>query len=189
MRMNANSFPSEYIYMSDTLCVGRIIKPIGNTDYKPIIAKWNMKTGKISEMAYENKKIDKKRITFTASKEHSMYVECYNNYDLMTICDLDGNLRYNIYGPDWTDTPNKNEYFTHVLFCKNKIVASFAGDNESSDLPTELIIFSTHGDYIKTVNVGYPISDFCFDKENDRIIMSLDDEMQLAYLDFSLIEK
>jgi hypothetical protein len=39
------------------------------------------------------------------------------------------------------------------------------------------------GDYIQTLETGYNISDFCYDKDNNRIIMSLDAEVQFAYLD------
>ena len=76
MKMDEKLFPSEYTYINDTLCIGRIIKPIGNTDYKPFIAKWNMNTEEIKPMKYENKKIEKKRINFALSKEYSIYAEC-----------------------------------------------------------------------------------------------------------------
>ena len=187
MKMDEKLFPSEYTYINDTLCIGRIIKPIGNTDYKPFIAKWNMNTEEIKPMKYENKKIEKKRINFALSKEYSIYAECYNNYDLITICDINGNLRYNIYGPNWSYSPNKNSYYNNAIFCKDRLVVSFIGDDKDSYLPNKLIVFNTTGDYIKTLKTGYNISNFCFDKENNRIIMSLVDTIQLAYLDLNEI--
>lgn len=39
------------------------------------------------------------------------------------------------------------------------------------------------GDYLKTLVVGRPVNYFCYDKDNNRIIMNLDDEIQFAYLD------
>lgn len=187
MEMNEQLFPSEYTYINDTLCIGRIIEPIGNADYKPFIAKWNMNTGDTEPMKYENKKINKKRINFAISEEYSIYAECYTNHDLITICDMDGNLKYNIYGPNWSDTPQKNSYYNNAVFCKDKLVVSSLNNNKESDLPNELIVFNIDGEYIKTLKTGYNISDFCFDKENNRIIMSLDDSIQLAYLDISNI--
>ena len=40
---------------------------------------------------------------FAASKEYGIYVKCYKYNDLMTICNLDGSLKYNVYGPHWGD--------------------------------------------------------------------------------------
>lgn len=45
------------------------------------------------------------------------------------------------------------------------------------------MIFDLEGNYIKTLDVGYKIQDFCIDKDNHRIIMALVDEIQFAYLD------
>lgn len=44
-------------------------------------------------------------------------------------------------------------------------------------------VFNMKGDYLKTLVVGRPINYFCYDKDNNRIIMNLDDEIQFAYLD------
>ena len=39
------------------------------------------------------------------------------------------------------------------------------------------------GDYIATLEVGYPILHFCYDESNNRLIFAFDDDMQFAYLD------
>jgi len=44
------------------------------------------------------------------------------------------------------------------------------------------LVFDLHGDYLKTLDVGYKIVDFCYDDDNNRIIMNLNDEIQFAYL-------
>jgi len=65
------------------------------------------------------------------------------------------------------------------------IVATYSGGNYRTDeyYPTKLIIFDLNGDYLKTLDVEYKINDFCFDREKNRIIMSLNDVIQFAYLD------
>lgn len=41
-----------------------------------------------------------------------------------------------------------------------------------------------NGNYLQTLETGYGISDFCYDDENKRIIMSVDDvAIQFAYFD------
>jgi hypothetical protein len=101
----------------------------------------------------------------------------------MSIFNINGDLKYNIYGPNWDAA--KTNFFRKVVFCNDKIVASFQGESGFDWNATKLIVFNTEGDYIKTLETGYNIIDFCFDKDNNRIIMGLDDEIQIAclYLD------
>lgn len=127
-KMDEKLFPDKYQYISDTLCIGRVIEPIGNNDFKPFVATWNMHTGKIELMKYEHPKIEKKRMVFAVSMEYGIYIECYCNHDLMTICNLDGDLKYNIYGPNWGDQRSRNiDYYGNALFCNDKILVSFSG--------------------------------------------------------------
>lgn len=42
--MKKKLFPDDYLYLNDTLCIAKIIEPIGNNDYKPSVARWNMAT-------------------------------------------------------------------------------------------------------------------------------------------------
>lgn len=148
-----------------------------------------MSTGEIKPMGYTvNPNIKKKRTTFNISMEHSIYVECYGRHDLMTICSLDGNLKYNIYGPNWDTETHGISHYGPVLFCNNRIVALYSGDKRftkegRASKPTKFIIFDLEGNYLKTLETGYQIVDFCYDKDNHRIIMSMDDDIQFAYLD------
>ena len=184
--INKIQFPSEYEFVNDTLSFARIIVPTGNSGYNEFIAKWNMQTDNITPIKYTHPKIKKKRIALAVSIENDKYIECYHNHDLITILDLNGNLMCNIYGNSWKNGEQDQLYhFGGVVFCENKIVASYSGgDRLSKDyLPTKFIIFDLEGYYLKTIETGYHISDFCYDKENKRLIMSLDDDIQFAYLD------
>ena len=53
MNMKERQFPDRYLYLNDTLCIARIIEPIGNSDYRPSVARWNMTTEEIVPMKYE----------------------------------------------------------------------------------------------------------------------------------------
>lgn len=194
MKMNERQFPAKYQYINDTLSYGLIIEPIGNSDFRPTVGQWNMQTGDISLMKYTHPEIEKKRITFAVSAENGIYVECYSHHDLMSICTLDGNLKYNIYGEKWDNQKsNKYLYYDEVEFCKDKIVVSYAHGEDRTlknrngrtvgASPTQFIIFDLNGDYIQTLETGYNISRFCYDEENNRIILSMDDDIQFGYLD------
>ena len=98
----------------------------------------------------------------------------------MTICNLDGNLKYNVYGQNWDSRKsNRIAQYKKVIFVKDLIFASYSGNNNFSDeaLPTRIIVFDINGDYIKTLETSYKICEFCYDQENNRIILCLDAEM------------
>jgi hypothetical protein len=186
MNMNAGLFPDKYRYINDTLSIGIVIEPIGNNDFQPSVAKWNMNTGEIKRMPYKHPDVKKKRFSFDVSTENAIYVECHAIHDLMTICSLNGDLKYNIYGPDWSNQWNKIHFYDKVLFCNNRIVAAYSGGNWHTNeyAPTKFLVFDLTGNYLKTLETGYMICDFCYDKDKNRLIMSLDDvEMQFAYLE------
>lgn len=195
MKMKERMFPGRYQYINDTLCVGLIIEPTGNYGFKQSIAKWNMTTGDIKTMKYTHPEIEKKRVSFAVSTENNIYVECYHHHDLMTICSLDEEaLKYNIFGKKWNnETSNKISFYGDVAFCNDKIIALYHdGENtffreKSGEIkgtyPTKFIVFDTNGNYMQTLETGYRIARFCYDKDNNRIIMSLDDDIQFAYLD------
>jgi hypothetical protein len=193
VRLNQDKFPVHYDYINDTLCIGRIMEPVGVADYREAMGKWNMLTGEIRLMPYEHPNIRKKRITYAVSVEHGIYVECHLYRDLMTICTLDGELKYNIYGPKWSETPAPYDHYDDVQICGDKIVATYSGkgiystdkngQRRMSNYPTQFLVFDLEGNNLRTLETGYNISNFCYDKANHRLILTLNDDPQVAYLD------
>ncbi len=183
--MNETLFPSDYQYINDTLSIAALIKPTGTSTFDQFLGKWNMSTGEITPMKYTHPDIKEKRISFAASEKEGIYVECYTRHDLMTICSLDGDLRYNIYGPDWDGGDNNRLHcFGTVMIGNDKIFVSYCGKDYNRDsFPTKILVFDLEGNYIKTLETGYNISDCCYDSSNHRIIMTLNDSMQFGYLD------
>jgi hypothetical protein len=191
VRLNQDKFPAEYHYINDTLCIGSIVEPVGVADFREAMGKWNMLTGEIHLMPYEHPEILKKRITYAVSPEHGIYVECYLYHDLMTICTLDGELKYNIYGSKWdTKVTNRYDYYGRVHICGDKIIARYSDgtDRKNSTVllfPTQFLVFDLEGNYLQTLETGYKISSFCYDKTNHRLILTLNDDPQVAYLDLA----
>ena len=187
MDMNKRLFPDKYQYINDTLSIGSVVTLIGNNDFDQSVAQWNMDNGEIKPFSYKNPNVEKKRIAFAVSMTDSIYVECYLNYDLMTICSLNGNLKYNIYGPNWSSRKTNIHYFGKVVFCNDKILVSYSGGDWNTNYESsKFFIFDLTGNYIETLEIGYKITDYCYDKTNNQIIMNLNDaEMQFAYLDLN----
>lgn len=179
-------FPDDYVYFSDTLSIARIINVIPNVSFQQTLAYWNMRTGSMQPLNYSHPEIERKRVLFNASQEKNMIVEAYCHHDLITICDFQGNLKCNIYGPKWDNsTSNKMNYFGTVNFYKDMIVVSYSGKNNFSEdcLPTYIMFFDLDGNYLKTLDVGYKFQDFCVDEDNDRLIFAFADEIQFGYVD------
>lgn len=195
--MNPNEFPFMMQYVSDTLSYALFMKVLSPGDYIPAVAKWNMRTGATEFMSYSGHSEKKgKRVSFAASPKHNLYAEVYWYHDLMTICSLDGDLKYCLYGKNWDNTKSKQKRFhEHILFCKDKIVTTYLGDErfykqnniEKIHKPDKLLIFNLQGDLIKTLKINSPIISICYDEEYNRIIMNLDEERQFVYLDLNNI--
>ncbi len=194
IEIEKQQFPMDFQYINDTLAYSLYILT-SEQDYRPVPAKWNMKTGKIVFMNYTgHPDVHRKRSSFKVSVENNIYAEVYWYHDLMSICDLDGNLKYNLYGEYWdTKISNDNLYYQDILFCKDNIVASYLGGKRLSEYkgnikvnyPNKLLIFDLEGNYLKGVEVGYPIYSMCYDSDNNRLIFALDDESQFGYLDMN----
>lgn len=196
--MDKTEFPFMMQYYNDTLSYALFMKVINAGDYTPVVAKWNMLTGERTFMPYTgHPEVEKKRVSFAASPEYNLYVEAYWYHDLLSLCSLDGNLKYNLYGGNWNNQKsNKDAYYEEVLFCGDKIIASYWGDtrlfnddgNVNVHRPNKLLLFDLDGEHIKTLDIGYPILHFCYDKDNDRLIFAFDDDIQFGYLDLRLLQ-
>jgi hypothetical protein len=188
--LNHAVFPLDLQYISDTLCFSLIGEPIGNADFKLTTGKWNMLTGEIELMKYNHPDIKRRLIRVAASMKHGIYVETYQNHDLLSIFTLDGELKYNIYGRKWdTQKTNRYDFYGTPIFCGDKILVSFSDGTEYDTTgrqihPTQFLVFDTKGEYIRTLETGYVIAPLqsCYDEKNNRLLMVLNDEIQFAYL-------
>ena len=190
MRIKPENFPTEYTYINDTLCIGRTIVPNGTNDYTPYVSRWNMSTNEIIPIS-PTLDMKHKRITFAASPQYGLALELYTFYDRIAVFDFWGNLRCNIYGPQWTNNDSKRiHYYSNAVFCAgNKFIVSYSGGSSRNDeyYPTKLIAFTTSGNYIQTLDVGYKINHFCYDEDNNRLIFNFNDDIQFGYLDLDQI--
>jgi hypothetical protein len=189
INLGEETFPEKYHYINDTLWIGVAIERLGNSQFNKVTAKWNMKTGEMRPMKYKHPNIKRRRITFALSAAHGIYIEGHSYCDLMSICSLDGALLYNIYGRNREDQmSNRTSYYIKIAVCNDKIVALYSGketvaENSIEALPSTFLVFDIQGNYLQTIETGYRIIDFCHDRKNNRLLMSMDDEIQFAYLE------
>ena len=185
-----------YGFLNDSIALGKAIEPFSGSPFVTMaMTKFNINTGEITRFGYENPGV-KGRYTnsyFDMSVKDGIYVNSYPFKDLMTICDLDGNLKCNVCGPGWDD-PEKddNSYFFDAVIHNNRIFASYLGSSriivqgniQRGAYPRSIIVFGLDGSYKKTIDTGAEICSFCIDEKHNRIIAYFNDrEEPLGYFD------
>ncbi len=185
--MKVKHMPMKFEYINDTTSIGLFMEVIGSNDFMPVMAVWNMKTDEIIPMKYQkHPDIEKKRVMAGISIKDSIYVECSTRHNLMTICDLQGNLKNSVYGPDWKIDEPVQHFFGGVTFARKYILVGYDGtDWYAYNQASKILIFDLAGNYIKTLETGCQFFHFCYDEDNNRLIFSTNGEYQFAYLDMA----
>jgi hypothetical protein len=180
-KMNNELFIERFGFLNDSIALGIAWHITSNNSFDMTMAKLNTKTNITEKFGYQHPDAigKKSNALFAMSNLNNFYVNCYNQIDLMTICDLEGNLKYNVYGPGWFDSKrNKNSYFFDVEVMGEIIIASYIGGSSliikgnitKGAAPSKFILFDMNGKYLKTIETGFEFERFCVDAENKRII-------------------
>lgn len=176
----------EYYFINDSLSLGIAMHPLSHSTFEIKTVKWNIRNNSIDEFGYEHPDAQGKYLStmsFGISLEYGCYFKAHYWLDLLTICNLDGTLKFNIYGPDWgkKDKLGSNIYFFGgVKPYHNFILAAYVGDKatvtdvnkrEKGNSPTKILIFNQEGDYVATIELGINFTEFAVDEGNNRIIL------------------
>ncbi len=194
LSMNLKQVLGSFSTLNDSLFLGTALKT------RPVIqevVRFNFHTKKAEPFGYvnpANEKLHQKSFfTFDLSPDRDKYIQAFHDIDLMTICDIDGNLVCNIYGPDWDKKRKDFTFYGNVKIGKKYIIAGYLGEKSfkignSGKVEvvgaSKLLVFDLQGNYLKTLNIGEETNGLCIDEENNRIILSLTDRDEpLGYLD------
>jgi len=185
LKISDDIFIDKFDILNDSLFIGKAVRFLNNNSYITTMSKLNIKDNVIQEFGYANPRIedDKTYSHFALSIADNIYVNSYFEYDLMTICNLEGKLLYNVYGPEGLNNDGKQKsYYFGIEIADGKIFGSyindltvvFDGNRPKGNSPSKLLIFNTLGDYLFTIETGDKFSYFCVDEENNRIIAYFD---------------
>lgn len=181
LELNYESFIESFRFLNDSIVLGVAVQILPDYSFVKAMSILNLNTNIIEKYGYTHTVAVGKNSSseFALSVENNFYVNCYNYNDLITINDLNGNLRYNVYGPEGLNNKdNKKSYFFGVDIIGNDIIASYIGDvglvsddnGPKGNTPSKLIVFDMKGNLKKTFETGYKFTYFCVDEENKRII-------------------
>jgi hypothetical protein len=196
--LNYESFIERFGFLNDSIVLGVAVQILPDYSFVKTMSKLNLKTNVIEKYGYVHPGAIGKNSSsvFSLSVENNLYVNCYYYNDLITINDLTGNLKYNVYGPEGLNNKdNKKAYFFGVDFIGKDIIASYIGDaglvsdenGIKGNTPSKLLVFDMKGNYKNTIETGYKFTYFCVDEQNKRIIAYFNSRIEaLGYfnLDF-----
>lgn len=186
--------PSSYQLLNDSLAIARIIYPTGISGFTLRTGLWNMNTMEYEPFEDLHPELEKKRYAIGVFKEQNMVVECHFRYNVMSVRNIDGSLRYDILGK--TQPINKKNWVEYYqgppLLCKDKIVVAYLEKPifsirqgiRKTTVPTQLLVFNLQGDYVKTLETKHNVWFPTYDKETNRIyFFQYESDSQFAYLD------
>jgi len=188
-------FIEDFECLGDSIALGTAVRPLSGNTFEKVMAKFNLFSGQIEQFGYENPEMTGKlsRSSFCLSTKEGIYVNAYITRDLLTICNVDGSLRCNVFGPDGlVNEDEKKSYFFGVEVANQKIIASYINDasivlnefkRQQGNLPTKFVVFDSSGAYLSTLETKHFFTFFCVDELNNRIIISFEDrESPLGYI-------
>lgn len=197
-KMDSEFFLVDYAFINDSVILGMAAIPLSASSMEMAMAKTNLNTNKTEKFGYEypsNKDRYQTYSYFKLDRKSNRYIRCYENKDLMSICDLEGNLLFNVCGP-LIDANSKEHklynYFKGSDVFKSYVLASYLGEtyvslkeNEQPQIkyPSKLTVFDEDGNLVKIIEVGDSFSSFCIDEKYNRIILYFEGrENPLGYI-------
>lgn len=184
--LNNSILPTNFRYVNDTFSISEFTIPTSVNTFYNVTGIWNIKTGDTKVFDYPNV-IENKKITFAVSEKDKIIAECNTRYDMVSLVDFDGNLKCNIFGPDWgTDGLYT---FSNCLFTNNYLLALYNGDVWTDYTQPHLCqVFNKNGDYVATLDLGYSTFRLSYDEKINRLYFSFIDTIQFGYLDLDEIK-
>ena len=197
-KLKDESFIERFGFINDSIILGKAVQITSYTSFVMAMSKFNIKSNVIEKYGYEHPETvgKKSNSLFALSVKNNCYVNCFDCFDLMTICDLNGNLKYNVYGSDGlSNKSNRKSYYFGVDFIGKNIIASYIddiglvydGNRPMGNLPTKLLIFDLDGNYKETIETENKFTFFCVDEGNKRVIAYFSDRKEpLGYFNVNL---
>lgn len=195
---NPRKLLTEFYKLNDSIFLGIAMHPLSTSTFEIKTASWNLLSNTVGEFGYEHPKAQGRflsTMSFFLSPENNLYVKAHYWVDLMTICNLDGTLRCNVYGSHWKkEKPGVNAYFYGGIGTFHSfLLAAYIGDasdvvdgnmREKGNTPSKILVFDSTGNYRVTLDVGYKFLKFLVDEKFNRIILTPEEDTEnpIAYI-------
>ncbi len=119
----------------------------------------------------------------------------YTNYDILSVFDKNGDIKFNFLGEMEFESENPNfKFFNQVRITDEYIIASYLGDSgiklddnkrPKGVQPGKLLFFNLAGKLEKVIDTGHQIMTFAVDEDNSRVFCYFTDrEVPIGYINY-----
>ena len=185
--MDRDIFAITLQMLNDTASVGLIGMPVSASEINMQTGFWNMETNEIRLLNDLYVGEEHTRYDVKASVEHNLIVEAHWYLNRIVLRRFDGTELCRIEGA--TDNwQNMTDYYRSPLFVGSNIYLlyygrKYADKDKRNYTPTKIVILDLEGNYLKTLDMPYYITSWCYDEDNRRIILNMNEEVQFGYLE------
>ena len=115
---------------------------------------------------------EKDNLIFSADKQH----------DMIRLLDMDSNLRGIVYGPDYDENVEKDDYFFSDSEICGDIVASIYTGRNSENERNKIILTDLDGRYLKTLLFDATVWGMQYHDKTGRLYLTTKGEPQIGYI-------
>lgn len=150
------------------------------------ISRLNLITGEISEIDSVAAD-DKVRAGITVSEKNNLIYSADKLHDMIRILDLDCNVRGIVYGPEYDENSNDDDYYFSVSeICGEQVASIFTG-RDSSKHDNKIILTDLEGKYLKTICFDETIYGMQYHDKTGRLYLTTKGEPQIGYIELGKI--
>lgn len=150
------------------------------------ISNFNIKTGDITVLDSVAPG-DRAMTGIAVAEKENLIFSFDRQHDLIRILDLDGNLRRIIYGPEYDENVEKNDYFFSASeICGDKVAVTYTGRKLETERSV-ILLMDLEGKYLKTLRFDATIHGIQYHDKTGRLYMTTTGEPQIGYIELDKI--
>lgn len=190
-------FLSRFKFITEDRAIGAGVEALSTNTFRTSLGSWNLNSGQVIKFGYEHPKLKGERTNayFDYSYQDQIMALAHVNHDILSIFNSQGDILFNILGPNEFDNQNRKlEFFGPVHIGKNYIFTRYLGDkgvkldddlSPKSVQASKFLMFDFEGKLIKIIETGHEIRYFAVDEDQKRIIAYyLDRENPIGYFNY-----
>lgn len=150
------------------------------------ISNFNIKTGEITVI--DSVAPGQEAMTGIAvSAKDDFIFSVDRQHDVIRIHNLDGKLRSIVYGPEYDEKVEKNDYFFSASeICGNKVAMTYTGRKLEPERSV-IILTDLEGKYLKTLRFDATIHGIQYHDKTGRLYLTTKGEPQIGYIELDKI--
>jgi hypothetical protein len=196
-KFDLENFLSRSVITEQGIAYGSKVQMLTPSTFRTNLGKWNMNSGELLTFAEEHPKLldQKTNAFFDYSFKYHLMTLSYTNFDLISVFDEYGKIKFNIIGEkEFDNEDGKLNFFGENKVTDQYIITAYLGDYGSKIdenqrpkkiFPSKILFFNWEGKLIKVLDTTFGIMRFTVDEDNKRIICFFHDrENPIGYFSY-----